>query len=55
MLVEELWDSLAASEESLPLTAAQSQELERRLAAADRGDLTYSSWQDVKRRLMRPE
>jgi putative addiction module component (TIGR02574 family) len=51
MLAEELWDSLTADPESLPLTAAQSDELGRRLAAADRGEVTYSSWKDVKRRL----
>lgn len=32
-LVEELWDSIAAEERMLPLTPAQSEELDRRLDA----------------------
>jgi putative addiction module component (TIGR02574 family) len=52
LLVQELWDSLAPAHDSQPLTAAQQQEIERRLAAADRGEITYSSWEDVKRRVL---
>jgi putative addiction module component (TIGR02574 family) len=52
LLVQELWDSLAPAQESQPLTPAQQQEIERRLAAADRGEITYSSWEDVKRRVL---
>jgi len=52
LLVQELWDSLAPSQESQPLTPAQQQEMERRLAAADRGEITYSSWGEVKRRVL---
>ncbi len=55
LLVQELWDSLAPAQESHPLTAAQQQEIERRLAAADRGELTYSPWDDVKRRVLPSE
>jgi putative addiction module component (TIGR02574 family) len=55
LLVQELWDSLAPIQESLPLTPAQQEELESRLAAADRGETTYSSWPDVKRRLLPKE
>jgi putative addiction module component (TIGR02574 family) len=51
LLVQELWDSLAPAQEWEPLTPAQQHEIERRLAAADRGEITYSSWQDVKRRV----
>ncbi len=32
-LVEDLWDSIAADQEALPLTAAQRTELDRRLGA----------------------
>lgn len=32
-LVEDLWDSIASSQESLPLTQEQRDELERRLSA----------------------
>jgi len=52
LLVQELWDSLAPSQESQPLTLAQQQEIERRLIAADRGEIAYSSWEDVKRRVI---
>jgi putative addiction module component (TIGR02574 family) len=52
LLVQELWDSLAPAQESQPLTPAQLQEIKRRLAAADRGEITYSSWDDVKRRVL---
>jgi putative addiction module component (TIGR02574 family) len=55
MLAEELWDSLASDHDPLPLTPAQGEELDRRLAAADRGELSYSSWADVKGRLQRLE
>lgn len=53
MLAEQLWDSLADSEAMPPLTPAQLEELNRRLAAADRRELTYSSWDEVKARLLR--
>ena len=55
LLAEDLWDSLAASQETPPLTSTQLEELERRLAAADRGATAYSSWDKVKRRLLRKE
>jgi putative addiction module component (TIGR02574 family) len=35
-LAKELWESLADQEEDLPLTPAQSEELDRRLAAYQR-------------------
>ena len=50
LLVEELWDSLAADQQAAALTPAQEHELGRRLDAADRGQLAYSSWDEVKRR-----
>ncbi len=31
-----------------PLTPAQERELERRIAASDRGEITYTSWETVK-------
>jgi putative addiction module component (TIGR02574 family) len=48
LLVQTLWDSLVPIQEREPLTPAQQQEIERRLAAADRGEMSYSSWEDVK-------
>jgi putative addiction module component (TIGR02574 family) len=52
LLVQKLWDSLAPAQASQPLTPAQQQEIERRLAAADRGEVSYSSWEDVKNRIL---
>ena len=52
LLVQELWDSLAPSRQSEALTPIQQKEIKRRLAAADRGELTYSSWEEVKHRTL---
>lgn len=52
LLAEDLWDSVAADQDGPPLTPTQHQELQRRLDAADRGNTTYCSWLDVKRRLL---
>lgn len=54
-LAEDLWDSVSAEQDVPPLSPEQQEELQRRLAIADRGEMTYSSWQDVKRRLLLPE
>jgi putative addiction module component (TIGR02574 family) len=55
LLAEDLWDSVAAQDDVPPLTPAQEAELHHRLAAADRGEMSYSSWLDVKRRLTQPK
>lgn len=55
LLAEELWDSVAAHPDNIPVPPEHLAELQRRLAIADRGEMTYSSWPDVKRRLSRPE
>jgi putative addiction module component (TIGR02574 family) len=55
LLAEDLWDSVAQEQDAPDLTPAQKEELHRRLAAADRGEMTYSPWQDVKRRLLQPK
>jgi putative addiction module component (TIGR02574 family) len=55
LLAEDLWDSVAAGQNAAPLTPAQEEELQHRLAAADRGQTTYSSWLEVKHRLLRPK
>ena len=54
LLAEDLWDSLATEQHAPPLTPQQQEELQRRLAAADRGEITYASWPDVKGRLLQP-
>lgn len=55
LLVEELWDGIAAEQDFLPLSPEHHRELQRRLEIADRGDMTYLSWEDVKARLFRSE
>jgi putative addiction module component (TIGR02574 family) len=51
LLVEEIWDSIAAEPEQVPLTEAQKQDLQRRLAAYQADPKAGSSWEEVKARL----
>ena len=46
-LVEELWDSIAADSAAIPLTAEQSQELERRLADYEANPGDGVPWPEV--------
>ena len=50
-LLEELWDSLSATPEAVPLTSAQREELDRRLDELDRDGPTGIPWEDVLRRI----
>ena len=50
-LVEDLWDSIAAVPEALPLTDAQREELDRRLDAYHRDPSAGSPWEEVQRRI----
>ncbi len=54
-LVEELWDSIAADQNALPLTDEQKAELDRRLDAYEadgiRGRLATESITDIRRKL----
>ena len=54
-LVEDIWDSIAAEEEALPLTAEQRQELDRRLERyrvdGDRGAPAVESIERIRTRL----
>jgi putative addiction module component (TIGR02574 family) len=50
-LLEEIWDSLDAEADQAPLTDAQRQDLERRIAAYEANPKAGSSWDDVKARL----
>ncbi len=52
-LLEQLWDSLAAAPEALPLTFAQQQELDRRLDDLDREGAVGVPWEDVLREIRR--
>jgi putative addiction module component (TIGR02574 family) len=51
LLVEELWDSIAASPEFVPLTEAHEQDLPRRLDAYRDDPKAGSPWEEVKARL----
>lgn len=51
-LLGELWDSIAADPDQVPVTDAQKQDLDRRLAALDANPTAGSSWEEVKARLL---
>jgi len=51
LLVQEIWDSIAAEQESVELTQAEKDELDRRLAAYEAAPQEGSSWEQVKSRL----
>jgi len=50
-LLDDLWDSLSAKPEALPLTNAQRDELDRRLDELDREGPVGIPWEDVLRRI----
>jgi putative addiction module component (TIGR02574 family) len=51
LLVEEIWDSIEVDHSRIPLTDAQRQDLQRRVAAYEANPTTGSSWEEVKARL----
>jgi putative addiction module component (TIGR02574 family) len=51
LLVEELWDSIAAAPEAVTLSEAHKRDLERRLDAYRDNPKAGSPWEDVKARL----
>lgn len=51
-LAEDIWDSIATETEALPLTEAQRQELDRRLADAEANPGVGTPWDEVKARLL---
>jgi len=54
-LVQDLWDSIAddveSGREDLPLPQWQIEELERRQAKFDAGEMELIPWEEVKRRM----
>ena len=50
-LLEELWESLSVTPEAIPLTNAQSEELDRRLDELDRDGPLGIPWEEVLRRI----
>jgi putative addiction module component (TIGR02574 family) len=53
LLAQQLWESVHTSPEASPLTDAEKQELERRWKAFEAGEMTGSSWPEVKQDLLR--
>lgn len=49
--VQDLWDEIARSPESVDLTPAQREEAERRLREHEAKPGRYSLWEEIKRRL----
>ncbi len=47
-LLDQVWESFQQDPQSLPVTAAQRAELDRRQAAYDAGDMRTRSWQEVR-------
>ncbi len=47
-LVEEIWDSIAADSDAVPLTQAQRVELEKRIAEDDAHPHDVTPWEQVK-------
>jgi putative addiction module component (TIGR02574 family) len=48
-LIEELWDSIAEDSADVPLTDAQREELNRRIAGHEANPDDVVSWEDVKK------
>ena len=53
LLVEEIWDSIAAEAEALDVPQSHKDELDRRLAAYRADPHAGSSWEEVKARLQK--
>ena len=53
-LVEDLWDDLAGTPESVPVHEWQKRELARRKANLVKNPTSGLSWEDVKQRVRRP-
>lgn len=51
VLVEEIWDSIVVDDTAFPLTEAQTQDLQRRIAEYEANPKAGSSWEAVKTRL----
>ncbi|MCD4728350.1 MAG: addiction module protein [Pirellulales bacterium] len=51
LVVEQIWDSIAAEQSSLPVTPAQQKELDRRLESYRRSPREGASLEEVKARI----
>lgn len=52
LLVEDIWDQIAETADSIPLTDAQVVELDRRYQDFLQNPSEGSSWSDVKKRIL---
>lgn len=50
-LVEDIWDSIAATESAVPVTEPQRRELERRLEEFARDPRAGKTWEEIKKSL----
>jgi len=50
-LIEDLWDSIAADADALPLPDWHRAEIDRRLDALDAGASEGAPWEEVRRRI----
>ena len=50
--VQDLWDRIARTPEAVVVTEAQRRELGRRLAAHEKNPGHYTSWNELRNRLM---
>jgi putative addiction module component (TIGR02574 family) len=50
-LIEEIWESIAVNPNDVPVTEAQKQDLQQRLAAYRDNPKAGAPWQEVKERL----
>ena len=50
-IVEAVWDSIAASPESLPVTESQKRELDRRLAEHRANPQSGRTWEEIRHSL----
>jgi putative addiction module component (TIGR02574 family) len=54
-LVEDIWDSIAEVPEAVPLTDAQREELDRRLACYHQDPNSGSPWDAARKRIVDPK
>jgi putative addiction module component (TIGR02574 family) len=52
LLAQELWDSVLEEAEAMPLTDTQRDELNRRLAQLESGEVTGLPWEEVRKSLL---
>jgi putative addiction module component (TIGR02574 family) len=55
LLIEEIWDSIVAEQQSLEITEDNRRELNRRLEAYQTSPEEGSSWDEVKQRITAPK